>query len=88
MARCVTNGLPAHVIDALVDGNAVKPTVELRRTLETGEFLIRFEKNLLREVERVVWVGNNREDNAVNAVAVTAVEVVEYTGIPRLKAGY
>ena len=80
--------LATHVIDALIHGDAVKPTVELGSSLESGKFLIRFEKNLLRQVERIVGVSNNGTDHAFDPVTVAAVELVEYTRLPRLKAGY
>ena len=72
--------LAAHVINALIHGDAVKPTVELGNSLESGEFLIGFEKDLLREVKRIVGIGNNVENHVMNPVAVTTVKQIEHVG--------
>ena len=73
--------LPAHEIDALVDGDAVEPTVETRSLLEGVEALIGFEEDLLRQVEGIVGVGHNRADHAVDTGAVAQIELVENGGI-------
>ena len=42
VARHTPCRLPAHVVNALVHGDSVKPTVELGRSFESGEFLVGF----------------------------------------------
>ena len=81
-------GLAAHVIDALVDGDSVEPAIKLRSLLKSGELLIRFEEYLLREVERIVGVGNNGTDHALDPVAVAAVKQIECAESARLETGY
>ena len=78
--------LPTHVIDALIHGDAVKPTVEPGNSLESGEFLKGFEKDLLREVKRIVRIGNNVENHVMNPVAVTTVKQIKHAGFAGLKA--
>ena len=72
----------------MIHGDAVKPTVELGSSLESGKFLIRFEKNLLRQVERIVGVSNNGTDHAFDPVAVAAVKQIECAESARLETGY
>lgn len=74
VAKPGTFRLPAHMINAAIDSNAIEPTVELRGVLVGVETLIGFEENLLREIERIVGVGDNGTDHAVNPVAVAEVK--------------
>ena len=74
------------MIDALVDGDAVKATVELRRLFEGVKTLVGFEKYFLGEIKRVLGVTNDGENDAVNAIAVTQVKLGKYAGIAGLDA--
>ena len=48
--------LPAHMINAAIDGNAIEPTVELRRLLEVLKTLIGFEEHVLANIKCVVRI--------------------------------
>lgn len=80
--------LAAHVVNAAIDGDAVEPRVELGGAFEDVKALVGFEKHLLGEVERVLGVGDNGEDDAVNAGVVAVIEFVENALIAGLEAGY
>ena len=45
--------LPAHMINAAIDGDAIEPTVELRNSLEISKPLMRFEKNVLCYIKSI-----------------------------------
>lgn len=79
-------GLPAHEVNALVNGNTVEPTVELGNSLEGIEALVGFEEHFLREVECIVGVGDNGTDDALDPVAVAQIDEIENGGFACLKA--
>ena len=45
--------LPAHMINAAIDGDAIKPTMELRNSLEISKPLICLEKNVLANIKSI-----------------------------------
>ena len=45
--------LPALMINAAIDGDAIQPTVELRSSLEISKPLICFEKNFLANIKSI-----------------------------------